>query len=294
MEQNDSQAFSSHPGSPGVEVPSSGILRAVTSALFAYLCFAVPSFGITANTAKQIVGQDAGLLSDVVANIGWLLATGLGGFVAGYRAVGRGWIAGLLTGLYALAGLAIVFYFLTRLEGWNVSDAASFALLLFPARVWLAVAMLALVVPAAAIGGSYGDRFYREHGQLEDPARHTLFTIPWWHWVWLCLLLPAVFINDLVLSGHLLVLSGRLVLEHLRRLSLPPDLLVGIAPFVGFIATYFGLSVLWNGLSILRSHSRLQRFGRAMIGALLLLFGVNIVWVIASSILRDALKTLPP
>ncbi len=178
--------------------------------------------------------------------VGVLLASLMGGFVAGYRAAGRGRIAGLLVGVYldlSLIGLIVL----------ESGSEVSFELVLRTVRrhpeIWPSLILMILILPATVLGGRFGDLSYRKNRGAEDPKRHTLFGIPWWHWAWLLLFLPPIIVSDLLFSGHLLVLGITLAVLssiHFRA----SEVVLVLVTFIGAFAVVFGTLSLWQGLSI--------------------------------------------
>jgi len=267
----------------------------LTSSLFAFLLVAIGGYFGTSSTAKQITGSEVGVAYHVVQLVAWLIAGFVGGFVAGYRAAGKGWVAGSLVGFYTVVGFLGLLYWLLSSQGLGVGD-----LFLLPAEgeqasfAAVIVAILALNIPACAYGGMLGDRYYRETGHLEDPTRHTLFHVPWWHWVWILIFFPLVVVTDLVLSGHLLFLGLRLFLTRIIHFLLEDSgtlltLLLEIAPIIGFAATAYGVQNLWDALSVRTEMETRKRVAKAVWGFVLLVFIVTIVWRIASSMLISAI-----
>ncbi len=270
----------------GLRQPASAA-RVFSSSLFAYLLVALGGYFVANATAEQVAGSKQGIVFNVVSLLTWLLAGLIGGFVGGYRSWGRGWITGFLVGLYTVTGLLALTHLLFASEGLTIGDVF---LLLTPIEQVFLAALLALNIPACMVGGMLGDTYYRDAGALEDPAKHTLFQIPWWHCIWLCPIIPAVVMTNLILSGHLLVLGIILTWAKLIRLDFSESLLLDMAPIIGFIATAFGVLNLWDALSARSRLSIGRRFMKAIWGLLLLIVLVNAVWRIASSMLLSAIK----
>ncbi len=242
--------------------------------------------GISQYTAKQILLTDKGVLFSLVAAAGSLLASFMGGFVAGYRALGRGWITGFLVGAY----LDLSLIGLIAFESGGVTFELALRTMRGHPEVWPTLIMMILILPATVLGGRLGDLTYQSNQSGEDPKRHTLFGIPWWHWAWLLLFLPAMVVSDLLLSGHLLVFGIFLAVLsaiHFRAL----EVVLAISTFAGLLAVWFGILALWQGLSIHTQLPFARRLGATALG-LVLLFGVNFLWGIASSTLQAAIKSL--
>lgn len=272
---------------PGFEQPPASVGRVLTSSLFAYLLVALTGGFVTNATAKQVAGAEEGIVFNAVSLATWLLAGFFGGFVGGYRSSGRGLITGFLVGLYTVAGVLGLLHLSMASEGLAIGDVF---LLLTPTQQLFFVALLVLNIPACIVGGMLGDAYHQDAGSLEDPARHTLFQVPWWHWIWLSPVLPPVVVSNLILSGHLLVLGVILSWKQLIRLDPSESLLLGLAPIIGFVATAYGFQNLWDALSVTNELPVGRRIMKATLGILLLLFLVNAVWRIASSMLLTAIK----
>lgn len=261
--------------------------RVVSSAIFAFSLVALEGFAVSNATTKYIVGQEQGVLATAVSTSVAVLATVVAGFVAGYRAVGRGWVAGLLVGVLTIlgfAGLLVLFAQSTNVEYWlGVYRRLS-------AEAWIGLLGLALAIPCGAIGGRYGDEYYREAGHLEDAGKHTLFQIPWWHWVWLFVLGPALIVSDLALSAHLFVLAGEVAWNHLRHFFLIGEDVFGyISPVICLAATGYGAVNIHDALSIRTTLPLRNRWVKALWGLVLLMFIVPSIWKIVSGMALAAL-----
>jgi hypothetical protein len=156
--------------------------RIFTSSLFSYFFVAIGGYFVSNATAEQIVGTNGGIVSDLVKEAVWLVAAFVAGLVAGYRSAGKGWMSGLLVGVYSTVGVLVLVQYIAWSERVSWAD---FLGSLSTSQEWIFFTLLALVIPSATYGGTIGDRFYREIGHLEEPAKHTLFHIPWWHWIWI-------------------------------------------------------------------------------------------------------------
>ncbi len=286
--------------------PSASLPRALASSLFGFAFIAVAAV-VERNVAlaEQVAGTGQGVGVDLVSAAVWITAAFMAGFVAGYRAAGKGWLAGLFVGFYVTLGIVAIYqaagyrlfeyfpvYFGAAQEGWAEF---SRALSETGAAMWLSV--LVLTIPASVYGGILGNAEYQDIGHLEDHSRHTLFHIPWWHWIWLLLLVPGAVVTDFVRSGHLLLLFLRLLwyqlthhfLEIILGSQIAGDLVLLFSPLIGFAATGYGLMNLWDALSVRTDLKRRQRIGKAIWGLVLLIFVVNILWVLLSRMASSAL-----
>ncbi len=269
--------------------------RAFTSSLFAFAIFTLWGAGVSQYAAKQLLGAETGIAFSVVETAGWALAAFMGGFVAGYRAAGRGWITGLLVGAYTDLSLSAFLYY-AYLYNLGTANRADFDFLIritrLPGQEFLTLVSFLLAIPISSIlGGRYGDLFNRDHWSVEDPKKHSLFTIPWWHWTWLLLFLPPLVINDVLQLGHLVALGFAVAILSSIHLTAPP--LVTGAAVVELIVIVAGLAMLWQAVSLQSKSSNWKRIGGAAAGVVLLVLVANVVWEIASPMLRTAIDALP-
>jgi hypothetical protein len=282
----EEQVISSSAGSPA------SLLRMVTSSLFAFVLFTLWGAGVSQYVAKEISRSDRGILFSLVETLGWLLASFMGGFIAGYRAAGRGSIPGLLVGAYADL-LLLGFLFLLGSETRGVDfEVLTRTARRHPVEFWPPLILMISILPATILGGRFGDVSYRNNSGLEDPTRHTLFGIPWWHWAWLLLFLPPIIVNDALFSGHLLVLGVMLAVLssiHFRVF----DVILGLATSIGLLVGFFGMLALWQGLSIRTNLTAGRRLVATILG-IVLLFSVTVMWRIGSPMLQAAIKSILP
>jgi len=265
--------------------PASGI-RVVTSSLFAYVFVAISAYFVTRTTAEQVAGAEEGLVFNVVHMVAWLLAGIIGGFVAGYRSAHRGWIAGFLVGVLTIATVVGVLYLYAASEDITIAD---FLMLASTFEQVGFLALIALNIPVCIYGGMLGDKYFQENGHLEDPRKHTLFQVPWWHWIWLLIFLPSTLMLDLILSGHLLILGLKLTWMKLIRFDFSESLLLDLAPLIGLIATFYGVQNLWDALSIRTDLSKGRRVLKAFWGFTLMVPLVNSLWRVGSKLLVAAI-----
>jgi hypothetical protein len=284
-----------------VAMPPAPPLRILSSSLFAYAAFILSAAIISRYTATQIFLNEKGIsfysvlltnkgiLYYSVETVGWFLALFMGSFVAGYRAARRGWIAGLLVGVYF--GLLIIAYGAHLSAGFGLySLAPTASFMRRHPEFWPGVTLVILALPIASLGGWLGDHAYENSPGVEDPKRHTLFGVPWWHCAWLVLFLPALVVSDLLFSGYLFasgVFLAVLSAVHLRVFAM----ILAIATFAGFVAVWFGVVALWQGLSVHTKWTIARRIATTAVG-LVLLFGVNFFWHIASSTVHAGIGSL--
>lgn len=243
-----------------------------------------------------------------VWSVTWLLSAILGGFVAGYRTAGRGMVAGLLSGVWTaiLLGGAFVLIVIDWLKG----TAMGMMLELGPAETLRAMmygfgrfgnqtlligVTVILSIALAAWSGLHGESYYQENGGREDPARHTLFAVPWWHWAWLLVFLPGFLISDCMLSGHLFVLATIAIFRHFMLGFIPflGSLIQGLFYLVGMLglyATFGGMVNLLGALAVDSGLSTGRRIAKALWGLCLIIVIVNVAWAYASRFLLARLR----
>ena len=286
--------------------PRAGLVRAFTSSFFGFFFVALSAFYLAPDVAKRIAGADQGATYLWIWSATWLIGAGFGGFVAGYRAAGRGALAGFLNGVWVMIVLGGSFIAVT--VSW-VKDNTVVGMLgvdgfagllrellhLFGDQMTRFGVTLALCIIVGAWAGIRGESFYSEIGRREDQARHTLFAIPWWHWIWLLAFLPGFMISDLMLSGHLFALATVAIFKHF---------LLGLLPFVGtFIlaafylvgasglyATFAGAANLWDALAIDSGLATGRRWAKALWGLFLINAFVYVAWAFASRFLLANLR----